>query len=383
MSQPFHVLLFEDDPDHAKLIRRALSKATGATCSIDAFQSLATGLEALKGSEVPYDVVLTDLNLPDSKGIDTCRKVADAAGDIPVIVLTSLEIEDQGIRAVQERAEDYLPKSKLDGDLLLRSIRCAIERAGRRIAESELHEARGGLEVARQTQVSMLPKRTPTIPGVDVAAISEQAEAVGGDYFDYLRLPSGDWCFVVGDASGHGPGAAMFMAQATACLRTLVTIFDDIGEILRRANDIMHRETPEMTFMSLQLIQYDAARRVLKNSSAGHGPSLLLNRDGGIVREFSSTGLLLGMAGGMDYPVEPNAEVKIGDTLVMVSDGVVEAASPECELFGTERLIETLQMNLHRSASDIVQSIRDAVSRHCAGIPPHDDLTALVVKWLS
>lgn len=382
MSNHLSVLLIEDNADHVALIRRSLSKASKGSVQIESVGRVNDGIHRLAATESKFDAVLTDLNLPDSTGLDTARKVVDAAADIPVIVLTSLEIDDQGIRAVQERAEDYLPKSKLDGDLLLRSIRCAVERGARRLAESQLHETHGALEVARAMQTSMLPTSSPDIPGVDLAAFSEQADAVGGDYYDYLQLPNGDWVFVVGDASGHGPGAAMFMAQATACIRTLFTVFDDIGEILRRANDLLHRETPEMSFMSLQLIQVDAKRKRLLNSSAGHGPALLFGSDGEIRHEITSTGLLLGMAANMKYSVSKAGQVSAGDTLVMVSDGVDEAMNANRELFGVDRLIDCIRSQLGQPASSITECIRNAVWQHCGDLSPHDDVTALVVRWI-
>jgi DNA-binding response OmpR family regulator len=125
-NKPTRVLLIEDNPGDARLIRETLREATGTPFELECTERLSLGLERL--TEGGIDVVLLDLGLPDSQGIDTLAKVRAEAPDIPVVVLTGLEDETLAVKAVQQGAQDYLGKGELDNRLLVRSIRYATER---------------------------------------------------------------------------------------------------------------------------------------------------------------------------------------------------------------------------------------------------------------
>lgn len=121
---PLSVLLIEDNPGDARLIREMLANVPAARLRLQHADRLAAGLERLEEA----DVVLLDLSLPDSHGLETFQRLRDAAPGLPVVVLTGLDDETLAVRAVQEGAQDYLPKGQVDGQLLVRSMRYAIER---------------------------------------------------------------------------------------------------------------------------------------------------------------------------------------------------------------------------------------------------------------
>jgi phosphoserine phosphatase RsbU/P len=186
---PLNILLVEDDQDHADLIRMHLTRGRGEPVSIDWARDMAQARQRLDAGG--YDAVLLDMMLPDSRGIDTVSRVHSHAPRVPIVVLTSAEDDEFGIGAVQHGAEDYIAKSTMDGHSLLRSLRYAIEREGRRRAESALESARYELSLAQKIQSSLYPSQSPPLPGFDLAGRSRPAASVGGDYFDYIPMPAG------------------------------------------------------------------------------------------------------------------------------------------------------------------------------------------------
>ena len=125
-NSPTKILLVEDNPGDARLIREMLAEAEGANFEIDWAPQLSAGLEKLRGGKI--DLVLLDLGLPDSRGLDTFLTAYSCAPQIPFVVLSGLDDANLGLKAVQQGAQDYLTKGRVDGELLLRSIRYATER---------------------------------------------------------------------------------------------------------------------------------------------------------------------------------------------------------------------------------------------------------------
>lgn len=121
-----HVLLIEDNPGDARLVREMLNELQGAPCRVDWKDSLTAGIESLEGGGV--DVILLDLSLPDSHGDATFTRMHAAAPDIPIVVMSGLDDETVAVQTVRDGAQDYLLKGQADGALLYRAIRYAIER---------------------------------------------------------------------------------------------------------------------------------------------------------------------------------------------------------------------------------------------------------------
>src|SRR5205085_4687684 len=118
-------------------------------------------------------------------------RVHSHAPQVPIVVLTSAEGEQYGLEAVQNGADDYIFKGRMDGQSLIRSVRYAIERCGRRQAETKLAGARQELLIAQKIQQSLYPVRPPPVEGFEIAGASHPAESVGGDYFDYIPMLDG------------------------------------------------------------------------------------------------------------------------------------------------------------------------------------------------
>ena len=225
---PIHVLLVEDNPGDAALIREYLSERLDMVIELHGADCLAEARQLLR--RISIDVVLVDLALPASDGLDTFRDLHEVAAQTPMVVITGLDDESVGLAAVRQGAQDYLVKDRIDGPSVVRALRYALERSRWRRLERALDETQAELRIARQIQEGLLPSTAPNVPGVEVGSLSQCAQIVSGDYDDFIQMPNGSIGIAVGDASGHGLGPALMTAEVRACLRSLVRVHDDTAE---------------------------------------------------------------------------------------------------------------------------------------------------------
>lgn len=376
MSEPLRVLLIEDDADDVLLIRDSLSGRFAGGLDLRHFDRLEPALEAARADRV--DVVLLDLSLPDSQGMATFEALQRARPEVPIIVLSGFDDENLALLAVKAGAQDYLIKAYVDDHLLVRSVRYAIERRRRWNAEQALRASEAKMRVAREIQQRLFPAEAPTIPGFDIAGASLPADAVGGDYFDFIPMGGGQLGIVVADVSGHGVGPSFLMAETRACLRSLALSLDDPAEILGRANRILTADTDDYHFVTLILAQLEAESATLVYSSAGHG-CYVLSPDGQ-VQTIDSTGVPLGVDPEARFPCGEPVQLSAGQVLLFVTDGIAEARSEQGEMFGMERVFQVLRQCQNDSAQRMIEHLQAAARAHACGKPQQDDMTAVIVK---
>jgi serine phosphatase RsbU (regulator of sigma subunit) len=235
---------------------------------------------------------------------------------------------------------------------------------------------RDELEVARQVQRDLLPRRAPEVPGWRFAHSYRTANEVGGDYYDFQPAAGGRLALVVGDASGHGMAAGLVMAIANATLRTALDIDPGCQQVLALLNRVICRTGDRRTFMSLFYGLLDPASGRLEYVGAGH-PFPLLRRSAGRVVELGRGGLPLGLRDPL--PVEPEAlTLAPGDLLLLYSDGLPEAVNAGGQAFGFERLAQLLGEG--GAPQEVHDRILAAFDAHLAGTPLKDDLTLVVVE---
>ena len=237
------------------------------------------------------------------------------------------------------------------------------------------------LEIAREFQLNLLPAEAPEVPGIDIAARSDPATEVGGDYYDYLTLRNGNLGIVVGDVSGHGMRAGLLMAMAKSAIYTHGQSDESPTVLMERLNETLLNMSADNQFMTMVFVELGRDRRSYRYSNAGHHYPLHIRHGAGTAEELESNGLPLGMLPRAPGPFIER-ELGPGDVLVFYSDGVVEAGEQGGEMFGVERLGEVVLANRARDAKTVVEAVFRAVHKFSGDEPLADDATIVVVRAL-
>ncbi len=370
------ILLVEDDPDDVWVMRNLLSDRWDGRYDLVHVELLSAALELCARRR--FDVVLLDLALPDSQGLETFFAMHAQVDDMPIVVLSGYSDEAAAMKAVQAGAQDYLVKGQVDDHLLVRSIRYAIERSRRHEAERAMRDTSEEFRAAGEIQQRLYPAEPPRLPGLDIAGALFPAKATAGDYFDYIPMADGSWTFVVGDVSSHGMGPALLMSETRACLRTLAQSHADPGEILTRTNRVLAADTGDFHFVTLAMVRIDPGERTMTYASAGQR-GYLFHADGQ-VSILDSTALPLGVRADTIVPCGAERVLEPGELLTFFTDGVVEAESPGRVRFGYPRALEVIRSERRRPAADIIAALRDELRDFARGKPQRDDMTIVVVR---
>jgi serine phosphatase RsbU (regulator of sigma subunit) len=380
-ATPIPVLLVEDNPGDARLIEIMLAEAGARRFEPARAERLAAALDLLDGGR--FEAVLLDLLLPDSRGLDTFRSVAAAAPKVPVVVLTGLDDETLGARAVEEGAQDYLVKGQVDGRQLVHALHYAVGRHRRQrwLSEAEaLQPSEEEMDVARRIYQNLFPARAPDCAGYDIHGASLCATAAGGDIFDYLELPGGGVGVAIGDVTGHGVGPALLMAATRAYLRAFAQTDADLGSILTRTNRVLAQDLTDDRNVTLLLARLDTPRPALAYTSAGHETGYVLGRSGEVRAHLYSTGMPLGIFPENDYTAGPPVPLEPGDVVLLLTDGVTEARPAGGGMFGRERILDVARRHRDRCPREVVTALFGAVRDFTGDRPAQDDMTAIVIK---
>ena len=241
------------------------------------------------------------------------------------------------------------------------------------------------LEVAREIQQAMLPDGTWSGPGVEAFGLTKPANTVGGDFYDILPQPDGTVLVALGDVAGKASPAALLMALLLAILRTLVDEGMPLPDLVKRLNLQVSRHAPASRFITLFLASFNPTSGRLSFVNAGQTPPLLRRQDGTIERLMSG-GIALGMFEASTYE-EGEVQLNPGDALLMYSDGITEAESPDGQPFDEAGLERTLALHAGAyqasAAATLGRAVFDAVERHRRDKRLADDLTVLVLSRLS
>ena len=195
------------------------------------------------------------------------------------------------------------------------------------------------LRVARIIQQTLLPKEVPALAGYHVAAYYQPARAVGGDFYDFIPFPDGRIGLIIGDVTDKGVPAALVMATTRSILRGAASQTASPGEVLQRANDLLHPDIPPKMFVTCLYAILDPASGYMKYANAGHDAPYHRHAQG--VSELRARGMPLGLMPGMFYE-EKETTLAAGDTVLFYSDGLVEAHAPDREMFGFPRLMRLM-----------------------------------------
>jgi serine phosphatase RsbU (regulator of sigma subunit)/CRP-like cAMP-binding protein len=235
------------------------------------------------------------------------------------------------------------------------------------------------LEVASRIQLSLLPGRSPAVPGVHLAARIVQAQHVGGDYYDYFVDAAGRLTILIVDVAGHGVGSALFAATTRSILRLEGLRGGNIAKILRRANATIY-EDAYRAYLHLTAFyaRFEPQTRRLSYSNAGHTPPLLWQAATGHILKLDTEGLPLGILDDCDYDMAA-ITLAPGDVVLFYTDGFVEAADSQDRQIG-DAYLGALLAGYHTEPGEaLINRMFAAVERHCAPLPAQDDLTMVVM----
>jgi phosphoserine phosphatase RsbU/P len=401
-SQNGHVrlLLIEDNPSDARLIEVMLEHASNGLFDIEHVERLSAGLRRLEQGGI--NVVLSDLSLPDSDGLDTFARLHAKAPQIPIIVLSGLNDTNLALKAVHEGAQDYLIKGEVDGQLLVRAMRYAIER--KHMSEQLAHYAEelraknaqleADFNMAREIQEMFLPQQYPTFP--HSAAPEESAlrfshrylpaAAVGGDFFNIFAITDTTAGIFICDVMGHGMRAALITAIMRGLVEELMPVAADPGKFLTEINRSLNailRRTREPFLATAFYVVADVVSGELRFSSAGHPSPFHVRREAGKVEPLKfwdpRHGPALGLFDKSDYPTS-RCPIAPNDIVLLFTDGLYEVDNGAHEEYGQERLLAAVRKRYNLATERLLDELLQEVQRFSNAKEFEDDVCLVAME---
>ncbi len=239
------------------------------------------------------------------------------------------------------------------------------------------------LQVARDFQRLLLPRTTPNFPELEIAGLSEPALEVGGDYFDFIEVDERHLGVVIGDVSGKGIPGALVMATLRTTMRAEARGDLSPREVLRRVNATVTKDTSDGTFVSVTYGIVDRQQGTFTYARAGHEPLLCTGSNGSGPVSREPPGMVLGMVEGefFDLIEEETVDLKSCGTAILYTDGVPEAMNSSREEYGQVRFEKVVGSRRAESPDGLIRAVLEDISGFTAGIPQHDDITLVVLRW--
>ncbi len=251
------------------------------------------------------------------------------------------------------------------------------------IVRSAHERMEGELNVARDIQMSMLPLKFPAFPDredIDVYAKLIAAREVGGDFYDFYFIDEENFCFVIGDVSGKGVPAALFMAVTKALIKASSTNEMSTARILSHVNNEISRDNDNNMFITVFIGILNTTTGYLVYTNAGHNPPYILKKGGGVVKLPELHGLVIGAFPGIEYK-ETVIQINRGDAVFTYTDGVTEAQNVEGKLYSDNRLLKLLEKELFDNCKVQVDRVLNDVISYEDGAIQADDITALSLHF--
>jgi phosphoserine phosphatase RsbU/P len=382
------LLVVDDNDDNRYTLTRRLTREgyTNLTTATNGREAL----DLLRSKR--FDLILLDIMMPDMNGYEVLERMkADAElRNIPVIMISALSEIDSVIRCIELGAEDYLPKP-FNPTLLRARVGASLEKKRLRdTVRASLARLEHEMDAARKLQLGMLPlifpACTPEQP-VEIYALMEPAREVGGDLYDFFYASEHLFCFLVGDVSGKGAAAAMFMARTRSLVRMAVHLWrktngDQISPmlIIEAVNHELYQNNRDRMFVTLFLGVLVTKTGLLTYVNAGHLAPCVLHASGRIESLNDKPAMPLAIRAGTAYQ-ERTLTLLPGDAVFVMSDGVTEAMNAADEFYGTERLQADLCAASALRPEEMVRAIEAKVYGFTGQAPQSDDVTMLALRW--
>jgi sigma-B regulation protein RsbU (phosphoserine phosphatase) len=329
----------------------------------------------------PPDLVLLDIVMPGMDGYEVCRRLRamPETAEVPIMFLSSLEEVQNKTRGFEAGANDYLTKpfEMLEVKARVKSLLKA-----KAYSDAVKEQIAGELRVAREIQMGMLPHDFSGVEkqfGVNFGAVLEPAREVGGDLYGVFAAGPDRLLVFLGDVSGKGIPASMFMVRAVSLARLLARDIPEPERILARLNDELSVDNPSGMFVTLLCAVFEPQRRRLTMANAGHCRPVLLPAGEPPRWAVKNLGTALGFEPGLEFE-RTELTLRDGDTLILYSDGVSEAFNPQDECYGNERLLADAGTFAGQSGGAIAGGLLRKVRAFASGAPQSDDIAILALK---
>ena len=235
-------------------------------------------------------------------------------------------------------------------------------------------------DIARSIQENLLPSAYPQLTTFDIAGWNQPAYKTGGDFYDWQVLPNGEVLIVLADVCGHGIGPAMMATSCRAYIRACFQSLTDLGQMISYVNELLLQELPQDRFITLAAALLDPYTSRLKLLSAGQGPILLWSSSEKEIKSFLPNDVPLGIAPHIRFEDPYAIELKEGDQMIFLTDGIYEWQNTEGECFGLKRLYESIKRSETDSSQDLIMRLYDDVNEFAQGMKQQDDITIVSVK---
>ncbi|MDE0023344.1 MAG: SpoIIE family protein phosphatase [Spirochaetaceae bacterium] len=381
-QQPHKILVVDDEPDVEPLIRQRMRRDVRA--GRYQFVFAHDGVEALEmlREHSDIDMVLSDINMPKMDGLTLLAQIPQVDPNLRCVIVSAYGDMDNIRTAMNRGAFDFVTKP-----LDFEDLKVTIERTLRRVAEwREALESRdrlvvlqNELDLASKMQQSILPTRFPGGTDFRIHGQMEPARAVGGDFFDIMKLDNGLVGVAIADVSDKGVPASLFMMSSRTLLKGAAVGRGAPGEVLQEVNNLLTEDNQGLMFVTVLYATFDPVTGAFTYANGGHNSPLLVRADGSSELLPLTGGVALGVM--PDYPyAQSTMTLGPGEKLVMYTDGVTEAMNVAQEEFGVERLRAIFASGAPEGSRATSQAVFDAVHAFAGDTAQSDDVTCLVLS---
>lgn len=387
------VLVVDDDPMLREILTEILQEEGYRISTAE------NGLQALDkiSDSFPFDIVLSDLDMPEMGGMELLANVRQNGNEIPFIVLTASSDISTAMKAIKKGASDYLIKDENISETIILAIKQTLEKhqiiEDKRRAEElvkkqnkelaaanfELERINNQLlEYASLVQKRFLPEEPPQYPNFEFAGMTVPAKTVGGDFYDFIPLGKNRLGILVGDVSGKGVTAALFMAKLVSDFRQICHMEPDPEQVMSTINSILHKRSTKGMFVTAIYSLLDMEKNTMHVSNAGHLPVFIRSKGNEVAKKAKAGGVPLGIFPDTTYPKE-EILLETGDLGLIFTDGAIEPTNHQKEPFGLIKLSHFLSTE-QKSPQTLIKNLHETITGFSKSSDLPDDLTLLAFK---
>ncbi len=382
IQPPYKILVVDDEPDLQPLVEQRMRRyvRTGQY----QFVFAQNGVEALQclREDDEIVIVLSDINMPKMDGLALLDQIPKVNPNIRSVIISAYG-DMKNIRTAMNRgAFDFVTKPVDFDDLKLtidRTLQQLLEWRDALGARDRLVALQNELDVASQMQQSILPKSFPQGSDFEVYASMKPARAVGGDFFDFMRLEGGVLGLAVADVSDKGVPAALFMMSSRTLLKGAAIGLGSPSEVLAEVNNLLCEDNETAMFVTLIYGVYDPSNRKLTFANGGHNTPVLIDADGNATRLPLTGGVALGLVPDLEYQ-QMTITLSPGDHIIFYTDGVTEAMNESEEEYGMDRLENLFSKSRPSEARAVNDAIFDSVMDFAGDAAQSDDITCMTLR---